>query len=391
MTDTKRPIVDVVPEVIAYIFYCIIIVVLTYNQIFGHIFSDFLSHIERIDPIVKGEYYMPHALFHYLVYGFRIFNIDHYAAALILTVLVNLATLFFLHKILNAVLPERLRNLPSLLLAICLSLVTAIWIPWFNKSVYLGQWSPNIWHSPTFYLVKPFMLGSFYYFVLLIKEKTKFTLKNGILFAMILAVSVIAKPSFLFSFTPAIIVYLLIFNWKNYPIYFKVGLSLLPALGLIFYQFLQTYLLKSANTGSDMKDEIIFTFFGVLKLYSPNIFISFLLAMAFPITVLFLDIKSAVKDKFLMLAFLNTFFAYIQAAFLAEKYKLWEAAFTFGYSLSLFLLFIFSLSFFMNWLNHQQWKSWIVQLKVIFSTAIFAMHLISGIIYLMYNIYERTF
>ena len=39
-----------------------------------------------------------------------------------------------------------------------LSLSGAIFIPWFNKTPYLGQGSPNPWHNPTTIMVRPIAL-----------------------------------------------------------------------------------------------------------------------------------------------------------------------------------------------------------------------------------------
>jgi hypothetical protein len=140
-----------------------------------------------------------------------------------------------------------------------------------------------------------------------------------------------------------------------------------------------------------MKDQIIFTNFGVLKLYTPSIFISLILAIGFPLSILMLDFRSALKDDLLIMSFLNTIFGYLQAAFLAEKFKFDGAAFTFGYSLSLFLLLVFSLVFFIRWMDRQTIISWKVKFKAGFCALMFSLHLISGIIYLINNFYQRSF
>jgi hypothetical protein len=235
------------------------------------------------------------------------------------------------------------------------------------------------------------MVLSFYYIVAFIQKNQSISIKRGLLIAILLAFSVLAKPSFLFSFTPAIGLFLILFNWKNYRLIYKVLLLFLPSLALIFYQFLKTYLLTKSNNTADMKDEIVFTYFGVIKLYTPNVLISLILAISFPLSVLLLDFRNAIKDEFLVVSILNTFFGYLQAAFLAEKFKFDQAAFTFGYSLSLFLLFAFSLVFFLKWIDRQTIISMNVKIKTGLCVLLFSSHLISGFTYLLNNFYLRSF
>lgn len=71
-------------------------------------------------------------------------------------------------------------------------------------------------------------------------------------------------------------------------------------------------------------DEIIFDFFGVWRLFTPNVLISILLANAFPLSLLVFRFKNVVHNNYLILAWFNLLIAIGQFGFFAEKrYYAW--------------------------------------------------------------------
>ena len=98
------------------------------------------------------------------------------------------------------------------LFTLVLNLVSAIYVPSFNETPYLGQGSPNPWHNPTTIMVRPIAL---LVFVIVIGECVRvqrggfrkgqgLRVWKGILIAVLLLLSNLSKPSFVQIFYPAI-------------------------------------------------------------------------------------------------------------------------------------------------------------------------------------------
>jgi uncharacterized membrane protein len=281
----------------------------------------------------------------------------------------------------------------SLLLvsALALLFVTPIYLPFFNNNLYLGQWSPNIWHSPTIFMVKPFVLLIFFIISISIVDKNlEINNFRKVLLSFLLLISSIAKPSFVFSFIPAFVLYHILYHIRSYRYYIISLLIILPCVLFLMWQYLNTYNVEISQT-NDLQDKIIFTFFGVTKLYTPNVFISLLLAICFPLSVVVIDFRNVLLNRILVLCWINTLIAYLQASFLAEKFKFDQAAFTFGYSIALFPLFIFSFIHFLNFSGNKSKNINNFLLKFIFVISIFCAHLVSGIYYYIKYVYFGKF
>lgn len=85
--------------------------------------------------------------------------------------------------------------------------------------VYARQCGPNPWHNPTITFVRPIGLLAFLFFVITIKNMKEKIIVNDyrkylIGFSVMSALSVLAKPSFMMVFLPAMGLYTL-FYWMN--------------------------------------------------------------------------------------------------------------------------------------------------------------------------------
>ncbi|MCB8994723.1 MAG: hypothetical protein H6538_03850 [Bacteroidales bacterium] len=137
--------------------------------------SDITVHISIIDEFVKHSFYIPHPGFHLLTYFISHISGMPYTTSVPIIMAGLVITIILITKnIIIWFLPEFKIKTIYILAAVSLSFVTAIYFPWFNKSIYLGQWGPNIWHSPTMFLVKPFALLSFWgMMVFILKQETE--------------------------------------------------------------------------------------------------------------------------------------------------------------------------------------------------------------------------
>ena len=126
--------------------------------------------------------------------------------------------------------------------AILCNIVTAIYLPMFNKYRYLGVQSGNIYHNPTYTGMKLFAMAALFFYVKnhLTYDK-KMPVGDWILFAVSLIFANLIKPNFYVAFTPAMGIYLLIdlfeHKGKTFPKIFLFGLAVIPAALTLIYQY----------------------------------------------------------------------------------------------------------------------------------------------------------
>ena len=189
----------------------------------------------------------------------------------------------------------------SSLISGILSFVGPYAMPWFTPmGIYHGQYSPNPFHNPTHMAVKGLgiiltMIGVDIFRRMKNEKPVFFKSERNlfVLFAVVLFISVIFKPTFMYMILPAGFVFMiseLIINFKNksYPMknIFKVLIGIIiaviPSLILIIIESA-----VAAKYGTEYST-VIFSFskpFEVWHLYTLSVPNSVLLAMFFPIVM----------------------------------------------------------------------------------------------------------
>ncbi len=131
------------------------------------------------------------------------------------------------------------------LCALAASVVSSVWVPWINPTVFLGGGSPNPWHSPTQIALMAPMIVS----VSLVAMAEERNLRSGetipwkhaALLSAVMLVSALIKPTFLQAFLPAAGVYFLV-RWVENPgrsrYYLRLLLAAAPAVLAILLEFL---------------------------------------------------------------------------------------------------------------------------------------------------------
>ena len=287
-----------------------------------------------------------------------------------------------------------------------LSLSAAIFVPWFNEKPYLGQGSPNPWHNPTTIMVRPIAL---LIFVLVMGECLRvqrggfrkgqgLKIWKGILIAILLVLSNLSKPSFVQVFYPAIFLlmflWLFVYRFRNFPLGMQLLVCCLPSVGLMGMQFLSAFY---GTTNSDSAGVVIAPF-KVAGLYTPNIAISTLLVLAFPLLLALCSIARRVFD------WTDAFAWLMLLAGMAEKFLLAEGGsrfyhgnFSWGYIIGLYLLWFVSVRDYAAWycvkrdggatgIGSSGAAKFFGFLFFILCGILLLLHLISGIYYLYYLI-----
>lgn len=279
-------------------------------------------------------------------------------------------------------------------IGICLAslLVEPIFMPFVNRTFYLLIGSPNIWHNPTIMMVKPFALYITYMFIIKLKDQELHFDKNYFILMFLLLFSCLFKPSYAVVFIPSIAIYggfLLLFHPKfkerRLALFSYIAAFSIPSLLLLFFQYLA---LNKWGMEQNQHSPIIFSFFEVIKYYSNHYNSSgplsgFLRVSAFPLSVALIINKNMSKQ--LLFCWLMFFIGYLQFAFFTQKVLPSDPPagnLTWGFSIALSLLFIFSLIDFIKWFLLK--KSVIIQyknLKSLLISMLFLWCLISGIFY----------
>lgn len=269
-------------------------------------------------------------------------------------------------------------------------LVGPIYIPWYNEWVFRGQDSPNVWHNPTHFMVKPFAFIAFILIIWIVNKVKEYNYQKNIslskasILAIVLVFANLAKPSFTQILYPALVVWMLWLLWESKGKALKMGVQLacacLPGFFLLIYQFTSTF--GDSSDGGGMK----IAFMEYWRMSSPNVAISILLVISFPLVILCLAIYEKVGQEDLRLAWLMFLVGAVEKAMLIETgSRAAHGNFGWGYSLGCFFIWWVAVKYYLLlfWRKDISKKSW--RFKEVFfcvTSVILILHLIGGVFYL---------
>lgn len=307
----------------------------------GKEYTDFRTHSrwavgEPLEPRFNKFYFYP--VWHFCVKGVNwLLPVGREWSAAFVTACFLGATGAVLYKFVQKEMGDKWPLWKDVCLTIILLFVTALYMPWFNKEIYLGQSSPTTWHNPTNIAVKPVALLVFLCFEKLYRERETIRNRFLVLVSLLLLLTCFIKPSFIQGFLPAVVLFLLLELIPNKGSSFLFSLKIagmfLPS-GLYFVaQYLLMFDGESRSIGIQP--------FAVMKLDSPNPMFSILIGIAFPLfVVLVLGFKRVFADKALWLSVLFYLTSLLEYILFIEETE--AAAGNFGWCLQLgmFLLFV---------------------------------------------------
>lgn len=369
----------------------------------GHevlLYSDFATHSswavgEFTDPLYNKFYSYP--VWHLAV---RAVNCllpigREYAGALVTACCIGAAAVI-LYQFLRKELKERLSWTSIAFLTIGLLVLTALYMPWFNKEVYLGQSSPTIWHNPTNMAVKPVALLAFLAFLhlypsggrlLISKERMPLDMSRMLpgeekagwpdfsVFAVILLLSCFVKPSFMQGFLPAVVLFLFLelirTKGKSFWLSFKLGLAFLPSGVYFLVQFFSVF-------GEGTERGIGLDPFAVMRLDTAHPLISMAQAAAFPLFVLcILGWKRVWRDKHLLFSLIFYVTALLEFILLIEVNEPASGNFEWGLQLAMFAFFVMAA---VRFYQKQDKKRWVNAI----GNGLLLYHIGSGVYYYLY-------
>lgn len=275
-------------------------------------------------------------------------------------------------------------------LDLVLHLVAAIYVPMFNKQPYLGQGTPNVWHNPTTIAVRPIALLVFVLVTSMVikarKEEFESNIPVGkaIVTSLLLILSCLAKPSFVQIFYPSIftlmVLWLIMYRGKNLKTAIQLFLMCLPSLFVMILQFVIAFYGSNEHSGG-----IMFAPFLVAGDNTPNLAISMLLVLAFP---LLMTIIAAIKKSVTWGDIFGWFmFIWGQAwrLLLAEQGdRTYHGNFSWGFILGIYIIWFVAVRQYLKFYFSEQMTGNKRGFGFILATLLLALHLISGIYYLFY-------
>lgn len=317
---------------------------ITYVQIDGG--GDFGAHKKwatEFNFTYFVEYFtnrIPYPMWHFLTKAAKVFlNTSYENAGAIVTATANgfsfLLTVFaqrYLYRMMNI----KLEVIPFW--AICLMFVGPLYIPRFNEIYDPGAGTGNIWHNPTSIMVKPFAIFIFCVIAKIVEDNRKIKFKEIIVLVVSLFFSGLAKPSFLQGIIPGLGLFMIVhlikdFSKERFIKYAILASTFIPSVLLMVLQLYNTLFEHGEVVNVDTstivgpvtietpgyKQGIGFAWGKGLSHWTPNIYVSFLLAVAFPMFVFLYNHRRMIKDKIFQLALCYEFVAWIEGVILYQK------------------------------------------------------------------------
>ena len=348
-------------------------------------YSDMPYYIEWLNSGTKLSYTL---LFDFSVFLMRFLtpNDAMAMAVLILNLLCVPALSVFFWKSIGKT-ENLLYKIGALGLPYVMLLVSMIWMPGGNEAYgiefrYLGVFTPNPWHNQTSLAARPFAIIAFILFVKIIcYYEERIDIKDYIFFALSLLVATMAKPSFTLVLGSAALPFLLIrlicHRFKTIKNTLFFGLTFLPTIINLLVQFSGTF----GDGSKDADAGIGFAAFAIWSIFSKNILLSLVLALAFPLIVLIFNLRAFVENRAYRFAWEFLLAGTLEFMFLVEKgERYWHANFAWGYMYGLFFIFLMSTGLLVK--NTVDKKNHVIVLCVEWLGLM--LHLAAGIIYFVY-------
>lgn len=306
---------------------------------------DLLAHLEKASALT-GETILPRLLWgsdilwHICVWLLLCIGTEGIVAAALVTACVNGVYYLLACRLLDELLPQVRRwAIPVSALTLCI--VMPLYIPWFG-GVYSGQSSPNVWHSPTQLMVRPFALILFYMTVRIYRRlreggwpaRAFASRGEAVAYGTLMALSVWAKPCFFQAFVPGLgvlmIVDLVRSRGKAFLSFLKIALACVPAAALTMRCYYYSF--YSGTEGAGGVEIAPFEYWGATSNFIP---LSMLLLLAFPIAVFAADwkrVRDSVEGQLNLSVFLVA--TAMRILLIEGGERRWHGNFTWAYGVS---------------------------------------------------------
>ncbi len=319
-----------------------------------------------------------HPMWHVLVAFVRLTGLPLYAASALVTAFCKAAEVWLIHRLLTVALQGKRSAMEVTAFSAICALVSAICLPFYNPTVYLGAGSPNTWHSPTQLISMVFMLLCVPYtafcfdrFVELEQQQGKNALlpwRQPAMLGVLLFLSLLAKPTFMQAFLPASCLFFLV-QWIRHPrnskYFLQIIVCVLPSVIFMIFQYLYYFGIIVPWQAS-----------MVLQINAEKFFntgIRVVLMLAFPLWTLW-SCRKQPKDTMFLLTLIFNAVSIVEFLILGENgRRAADGNFGWGMMGAALMMWVVALIRFAG----MKKRDWI-------GIALLAFHLLSGLYYLFY-------
>jgi hypothetical protein len=354
----------------------------------------------------------PHFLYHVLTAASYLLipGGDVYVAGVRVMVLSYLALMLMLYWYIRRAsdLPDTYFVLAlSAFLTVALMLIAPITL-FTPDNRYFGYFAPHVYHNPTINLMKPFAVGLFFASLRLFTVKDKLAWWWLFPYALLTGLCLVAKPSFILTFIPALGLVTAYFMLRHLPLVWNkreagdslfvtfitylrslpvnlivlIGGITIPAFAILVYQAM------TWTSSGGISIDLFRVFFEWTLHYDPNadkfIALKFVLSAAFPIVVYVLHFKSASRNLMLNLAWLNFIISTLYAYLLVDKTGIAAGDFGWSAQIGVLLVHIVSVLFLLRHyrpLVEQDSIPTTAKTILTVCVVVFMLHVISGVLW----------
>ncbi len=400
----KSEIIKIITLSSVTILYAIFTYIMFYRQCIGYE-GNYISDMPDYVRTVKGiatDYEFPYPVMFMVARFFASFTTAEIGLAITVTVL-NAGCIILLTRYMYSFLLKFYREENksyndlsvwgvSILFSIILLFVSMLYAPrghGFLGFDYIyrcqGVYTPNPYWNATYLATRPFSIVAFFAGIRLLDTyEAKARIRDYFTFAVALLLTTLTKPSYTLVAVPVyglIMLYRLVkARFKNIKNTILFGLTFLPAGLVCLYQFFGVF------SGTNVKGEETGIAFGFLKawhIHSRNIPLSIVMAAAFPIGVLLINLLRLKDTTWFRHAWQIFLSGLLMLMCLYEKgFRMEHMNFSWGYMHGLF--FIFLVSIMMLYKNTIEKKSKIRACIVAVGWLGLLWHLVCGINFFLY-------
>jgi len=349
-------------------------------------FIDVHAHLESIMQFAKGHAGLPGNFLYYgLVYALSGFASDRIPLSLAGTAILASATTARYaidYRILSRRPDEeRAAASPLLTLGLTVALTIAFSLPTVvsftgpmaERYWYRGQIPPNIWHNSTTILVIPFAIALFWVSFRSLSQPTR---RNDVWIAALSILNIAAKPSFFLVFAPTFSLILLAHHGLRRAFWARMWPILVAGLTLAGqYYYIFTMKIGTKRVGDS---HVTIAPFDVWSIYSPNIPLSILASVLYPLAYVVLYRRVLRRQPMLLYALALYVVAFAMMALLAEAGPRFKHANFFWQSfICSHILFLATTYYFLPCLRRGAMEArarWVL--------GALGLHVVSGVIYL---------
>ena len=313
---------------------------LFYMQAIGEFVADTVSHVESSLSSQISAYSLMTVTFR------AIYHVAGPYGIAVLLAIVEVATIGVTEVLLKRMIPGK-EGL-TLLLAVVCNITTAIYLPFFHNRIYVGIVTGNIWHNPTYQLMKLFSLVAIFCYMQLLNATNRHeAIGRWGLFTFACIVSTAFKPSFMVVFGPSVVlmrVVAFVRNRNTWKVSIGIGASFVVALLIIILQYTVLF-------PGDGSSGIALGFAEVWSRAHKSIPLAMLQSFAFPLIVFFGCARMLKASENYALAWLMFILGLAEFLFLHETGgRMYHGNFAWSLSFACFYLMVVSVGvFFRKW------------------------------------------